>query len=466
MGKLPAGFTFGVTTSATQVEGAAEVGGRTPSIWDVFAGVPGRIADDSSPAVAIDHYHRWDSDLALLKLLGTTAYRFTLSWSRLQPTGRGGADPRGVGFYDRVLDLLLDNGIAPSVGLHHADLPLELMEEGGWLLRSTADAFAEYASLAAAAFGDRVAAWSTVDEPFSQLAYGYAVGIDAPGLTLLGGAFQATHHLLLAHGQASRVLRSETSGAVGIVNDHTAVRPAHRTGADRIAATFYDAYHNRQFADPVLLGHYPPAVLEMDGAATDVVQDGDLATISGPLDFYGVSFSHPVTVGAAPDNARIPFSLEVPPGAPLTAAGWPAQPEALTDVLTELSRRYPELPPVIVVGSGAAFDDGRTVAPGGADPGRPAPDSDRIAWIDGALAAIAAAVGRGSVVTGYFHRSLLDSWEWTEGFTRRFGLVKVDPVSLDRTPRASFDHYRRLIRSHRTDSVTATGGPDPQVDAG
>ena len=235
---VPAGFTFGVGTTAAQVEGGSLDEGRTPSIWDVFAGVPGRIVDGSSPAVAVDHYHRWAGDLDLIKALGVTAYHFTVSWSRLQPTGRGPASGRGVAFYDRLLDRLLENGIAPFVGLHHADLPLELMEEGGWLLRSTADAFADYAALAASALGDRVAAWSTVDEPLTHMAYGYAIGIDAPGLTLLGGAFQASHHQLLAHGMACRVLRSEVSGAVGIVNDHTAVRPARRTVADRRAAGF------------------------------------------------------------------------------------------------------------------------------------------------------------------------------------------------------------------------------------
>ena len=455
--QLPSGFRFGVATTAAQVEGAADDDGRTPSIWDVFAGAPGRITDGSSPAVAVDHYHRWAGDLSLAKTMGVGVFRMTLSWSRLQPTGRGAPNPRGVAFYDRLLDRLLGDGIAPHVGLHHADMPLELMEEGGWLVRSTADAFAEYAALAAAAFGDRVAAWSTVDEPLTQLAYGYAVGLDAPGLTLLDGAFQAAHHQLLAHGMAAAVLRSTASGAIGIVNDHTVVRPARRTGADRVAAQCYDAYHNRQFADPVLLGRYPEQLLHMPDVPTDVIHEGDLELIAAPLDFYAVGYSHPVTVSAAPGNARIPFSLEVPPGARLTAAGWPDDPAAMTDLLIDLNRRYPALPPVLVIGTGAAFADTATgAAP--ADPGAVPPDPDRIAWIDGALAGIAAAIAQGCDVTGYVHRSLLDSWEWTEGFTRSFGLVRVDPATLERRPRASFDHFRHVIERNTSAGSDAAGG--------
>ncbi len=461
MPRLPTGFDFGVTSTAAQVEGAAGDNGRTPSIWDVFAGVPGRIVDGSSPAVAVDHFHCWKTDLALLQALGVTSYRFTLSWSRLQPTGRGAADPRGVAFYDRLLDRLLDYCITPFVGLHQADMPLELMEDGGWLVRSTAEAFADYTALAAAALGDRVAAWSTVDEPLTELAYGYAVGIDAPGLTLLDGAFQAAHHQLLAHGLATAVLRSAVPGAVGIVNDHTAVRPAGRGAAARIAAGRYDAYHNRQFADPVLLGRYPPALLDMPGAATDVIADRDLALIGAPLDFYGVGFTHPVTVGAAPENARIPFTMEVAPGSARTAAGWPDEPGSVAEVLAMLTRRYPAMPPMVVIGGGAAFDDPGPDEPasggtaGRAEPASPVPDDARSAWIDGVLGGIADAVAAGSVVTGYFHRSLLDSWEWTEGFTRTRGLVGVEPDTLERRPRASFQHYRRLIERHRGEAGKA-----------
>ena len=255
------------------------MGGRTPSIWDVFAAAPGRIADGSSGAVAVDHYHRWADDLTLLADLGATGYRMSLSWSRLQPQGRGPANPAGVAFYDRLIDRLLDAGIAPFVSLHHRDMPLEVMERGGWLARETADAFADYAALAVDAFGDRVAAWATIDEPLLEMAYGYAVGIDAPGLTLLGGAFQATHHQLLAHGRAAAVLRSASTAPIGIVNRHTTVDPARagpaRSGRRRLLRPLPQSAIRRPDS---AAARYPAAILDMPGAGTDVIHDGDLAT--------------------------------------------------------------------------------------------------------------------------------------------------------------------------------------------
>lgn len=438
--RLPAGFVLGTAASAYPTEGGATLGGRSPSLWDAYSALPGRIADGSSGQAAIDHFHRWPADLGLLAELGVGAYRFSLSWSRMQPHGTGPGNPAGIDFYSRVIDRLLEAGIAPFVGLQHADMPIEVMERGGWLTRDTAETFAGYAAIAARAFGDRVAGWTTVDEPLVQMAYGYAIGIDAPGLTLLGGAFQATHHQLLAHGLAVRVLREGGTAPVGIVNNHTTVASSSRHGADLAAARFYDAYHNQQFADPVLLGRYPAAILSMPGVATDVIADGDLQIISAPLDFYVLNYAHPTTVGAAPENASVPFSLDVDDGAELTAAGWPVEPESLTRLLAELSARYPALPPIYVTSTGAAFTDPP------ADDGSPSPDADRIAYLDSHLEAIDAAIAVGCDVRGFFHYGLLDSWEWAEGFTRRFGLVGVDPKTLERTPRASFAHFKELIR--------------------
>jgi beta-glucosidase len=437
---LPAGFVYGVTSSAAQIEGAAAVDGRTPSIWDVFARVPGRVVDGSSPDLAIDHFHRWATDLELLSQLGVTAYRMSLSWSRIAPHGRGPANRHGIAFYDKVIDTLLAAGIAPFVSLYHADMPLEVMESGGWLTRENVDAFADYAEVACDAFGDRVSAWVTLEEPLVQNAFGYAIGIDAPGLTLLGGAFQAAHHQLLAHGRALQVLRGGGARAVGIVNHHTTVDPATRTGADVAAARFYDTYHNRQFTEPLLTGEYPALLLRMPDAPTDVVADGDMSLISAPLDFYGVNFAHPTVVAAARDNRSVPFSLETLPGAELTAGGWPIHHESLTRLLLELDSQYPDLPPMYVTGIGGAFDD--EVVDGAIQS-----DLDRIAYLDGTLDAISTAIRHGCDIRGYFHRSLLDSWEWSEGFTRKFGIVAVDPGTLERVPRASFEHYQNLIRT-------------------
>jgi len=438
---LPAGFVVGTAASAYPTEGGADLGGRGASLWDAYGALPGRISDGSSGRSAIDHFHHWPADLDLLTDLGAQAYRFSLSWPRVQPGGSGPGNRAGIDFYDRLIDRLLQAGIAPFVGLQHADMPIEVMERGGWLTRDTATAFADYAAVAAAAFGDRVAGWTTVDEPLVQMAYGYAIGIDAPGLTLLGGAFQATHHQLLAHGLAVRVLRDGAAGAVGIVNQHTIVDPFSRRGRDLAAARFYDAYHNQQFADPVLLGRYPTTVLSMPGAETEVIFTGDLDLISAPLDFYAVNYAHPTTVAAAPDNSSVPFSLEVDGGLPLTAAGWPISPPSLTRLLVELSARYPALPPVYVTGVGAAFAD-----PPAAPDADELLDADRIAYLDAHLEAIDAAVAAGCDVRGYFHYGLLDAWEWAEGFTRKFGLVKVDPDTLERSPRASYGHFGELIR--------------------
>ena len=310
----PPGFLFGVATAAYQIEGAKSLGGRTPSIWDVFTQIPGRIADGTSGQTAADHLHRWPGDVALLADLGVGAYRLSLSRPCVQPHGSGPASPDGIGFHDRLLDALLAAGIEPFVSLYHWDLPLELIEHGGWLIRETAGCFADYAELAASSLGDRVTAWTTVDEPLLHMAYGHAVGIDAPGLTLLGGAFQATHHKILAHGRAVQVLRSATGGRIGIVNHHTTVDAASRSRSDIAAAACYHAYHNRQFTEPLLRGSYPDEILRMPGVADDVICDGDLEVISAPLDFYGVTFHHPTMVAAAHGNSSVMVDAGGPAG--------------------------------------------------------------------------------------------------------------------------------------------------------
>jgi beta-glucosidase len=437
---LPADFLFGVATSALQVEGAVDVDGRGTSIWEVFSAAPGRIADGSTPATAVNHYHRLDEDLDLLADLGVGAYRFSIAWPRIQPTGRGPANPAGLDFYDRLVDGLLARGIQPWATLFHWDLPVELMMAGGWLSRDTAEAFAEYTALVAGRLGDRVGAWMTLNEPLVHMAYGHAMGIDAPGLTLLGGAFAATHHQLLGHARAVDVLRSISSAPVGIVNHHTTVDPASDEDGDIAAAAFYDAYHNGQFAGPVLAGAYPELLEALPGADFGAVADGDLAAISAPLDFYGVNFYHPTTIGAAPDNASIPFTMVDRTDVPHTDFGWPVVPAALTRLLSDLRAAYPELPPVYITENGAAYDD---PADGSVH------DAGRISYLDEHLDAVAQARIAGVDVRGYFHWTLLDNWEWAEGFSQHFGLVRVEPGSLARTTRDSFGHYRSLIAAIR-----------------
>ncbi len=448
-GRLPADFRFGVTTSALRIEGADDVDGRLPSIWDAVSAVPGRTVDGSTGRVAVDHFHRYPDDVALLAELGVDAYRFSISWSRVQPTGHGDANQRGLDFYDRLVDELLGAGIEPWVTVYHWDLPLETMLAGGWLSRDTAGALGDLAALVADRIGDRVRRWTTIADPLVHMAYGHALGVDAPGLTLLADAFTAAHHLLLGHARVREVLSANSSAIVGIANHHTLVTPAGVSAADRVAAAHYDAYHNRQFADPILLGRYPRLLRPLLERRPGVVRDGDLDAIAGPLDFYGVSYFHPTTVAAAPDNATIPFAVVESPDADVTDSQWPVAPESLTAVLVDLHRRYPRLPPLVITENGASYrdvagDDGQRDSAGFL------PDRARIEYIRSHLSAVADAVAAGVDVRGYFHRGLTDGWEGADGFSQQFGLVRVDPDSLDRSTRASFDFFRTVIGRHRS----------------
>jgi beta-glucosidase len=450
---LPADFVFGVAGSAAKIEGAGDADGRTASVWDAFADAPGRIVDGSRPAIAADHYHRMTTDVDLLADLGVQAYRFSVSWSRVQPGGSGPVNPAGIEFYDRLVDRLLDNDIAPWLTLHHWDLPVELMLQGGWLERDTVDRFADYVTVVAGRLADRVAAWITVTEPGPHTFHGHAVGIDAPGLTMLGAAFAAGHHQLLAHARAVGVLRATAPASmVGIVNHHCTVDPASDDPADRRAAELFHALHNLQYSGPVLAGCYPDPSTALPGTDLSVIADGDLAEIAAPLDFYGVNYDHPRTIAAAPDNRSIPFTMTVPPDHPITASGWPVHPAGLTRTLTELHECYPRLPPLYVTENGAAYTDPSVTEAHSGNSG-PARDDERIAFLDGHLAAVVDARTAGVDVRGYFYGALLDGWEWTDGFTRPFGLVRVQRDTLERQPRASFWHYASIIAAIRNASA-------------
>ncbi len=436
---LTTDFEFGISTSALGIEGAAAEQGRGDSIWDTIAAVPGRIADGTSGAAAIDHFHRYPADIALLRALGVDAYRFSVSWSRIQPGGTGPANPAGLDFYDRLVDALLDAGIDPWVTVYHWDLPTGRMMRGGWLDRDTADALGDLAAIVVDRIGDRVRRWTTMADPLVHMAYGHALGVDAPGLTLLDDAFASTHHLLLGHARVREALSAGGSALIGIANHHTAVRPASDSADDRAAARLYDSYHNQQFTEPILLGRYPRLLQPLVDRHRSLIREGDLRAISAPLDFYGVDYFHPTTVAAAPGNTTIPFALTVMPDVPVTEFDWPVHPESLTAVLVGLGRRYPRLPPLFVTENGAAYAD----TPDGA------PDEARIAYLAGHLGAVDDAVAAGADVRGYFHRGLTDAWEGAEGLTRQFGLVAVDPAGLGRTPRASYEFFRRVIERHR-----------------
>ncbi|MFD3581844.1 GH1 family beta-glucosidase [Streptomyces sp. NPDC058683] len=430
---FPDGFLWGVSTSAHQIEGAADE--REPSVWDVFSAEPGRIKDGSTAAVACDHYHRHREDVALLAGLGVDAYRFSVSWPRVRSAG-------GLDFYDRLVDELCAAGVRPVPTLFHWDLPTALQEKGGWLERDTAARFADHVSTVADRLGDRVQKWITLNEPAEHTLFGHALGAHAPGEQLMFDALPVAHHQLLAHGLAVRALRAAGAADIGIANSHGPTWPASQEQPDLEAAGFYDLLLNRLFAEPVLLGEYPEGMGDL--MPGDVA--ADLKVIAEPLDWYGVNYYAPTKVGA-PQGAEIefggltlpadlPFSVQDIEGVTVTDFGWPVVPEGLTELLTGFRDRYGDkLPPIVITENGCSYE--------GVD------DQDRIAYLDGHIRALHRAVEAGVDVRGYFVWSLLDNFEWAEGYARRFGLVHVDYDTQARTPKSSYGWFRDLIRAQR-----------------
>ncbi|MFB4317676.1 glycoside hydrolase family 1 protein [Actinomadura sp. 21ATH] len=456
--RFPEGFLWGTATAAYQIEGAVKEDGRGASIWDAFCAEPGRVKNGATGEVACDHYHRWPEDVALMADLGAGAYRFSVAWPRIQPEGRGPADPRGLDFYERLVDALAERGIAPVLTLYHWDLPQALEDGGGWLDRDTAHRFAEYAGLVAGRLGDRVKVWITLNEPFVHMTEGYGIGVHAPGRALLLDALPAAHHLLLGHGLAVAALRERTGGQIALTNNHSPVWPASGSAADRAAAAAFDALQNRLFADPVLLGRYPD--LSAYGVTElPFVRDGDLAAISAPLDRLGVNYYSPTRIAApraaaAPrpggasvlsevedrlEGAGLPFEDVPIEGYRTTAFGWPVVPGGLRELLLRLRDDYGDaLPPILITENGCSVRD---------EPGRP--DRERIDFLDGHLRALHQAMEEGVDVRGYFVWSLLDNFEWAEGYEQRFGLVHVDFATLERTPKASFHWLRERLAEQR-----------------
>ncbi len=442
--QFPAGFLWGVSTSAHQIEGAADE--REPSVWDAFTAEPGRVKDGSTAAVACDHYHRHREDVALLAGLGVDAYRFSVSWPRVN-------SPGGLDFYDRLVDDLCAVGVRPVPTLFHWDLPVGL----DWLERDTAARFAEHVSVVAERLGDRTEKWITLNEPAEHTLLGHALGVHAPGRRLLFDALPTAHHQLLAHGLAVRALRAAGATDIGIANSHGPTWPASEERADVEAADLYDVLLNRMFAEPVLLGGYPGIIGDLlsDGG-TDV--GADLRVIAEPVDFYGVNYYAPTRVGAPRGTeiefggvtlpAELPFSVREIEGRPKTDFGWPVVPEGLTELLTGLRDRYGDrLPPVVITENGCSYE--------GLD------DQDRITYLDGHVRALHRAIEAGVDVRGYFVWSLLDNFEWAEGYARRFGLVHVDYDTLARTPKASYTWFRDVLRDQRRRDVA---GARPRGD--
>ena len=436
---LPSDFVFGASTASYQIEGAATEGGRGPSIWDTFCAEPGRIADGSSGAEACDHYHRYPEDVGLLKGLGVQGYRFSIAWPRIQPEGSGRVNPEGLAFYDRLLDELLAAGIEPMATLYHWDLPQPLQDDrGGWLNRETAERFGEYAALCGMRFGDRVRQWVPVNEPNVAGLLGYALGRMAPGETLMFDALPAVHHLLLGHGRAVAALRATGAREVGTATNHSPMWPASSEPTDLAATEMADTLWNRLFADPILLGRYPEGFAElMPGPVGD-----DLAAIGVPLEFYGLNYYNPMSVAAPAVGDAMPFEYRDLEGYPKTDFDWPVVPDAFRECLVTLKQRYPDLPPIYITENGCSYG----TAP---DADGVVDDQPRIDYLDGHLRAVARARAEGVDVRSYFTWSLLDNFEWAEGYTQRFGLVYVDYATQQRTTKRSYDWYRDTIAAVR-----------------
>ena len=433
--RFPAGFVWGAATSAYQIEGAVAEEGRGPSIWDTFCRVPDAIADGSNGDVACDHYHRWPEDLDIVASLGVDAYRFSIAWSRVQPDGSGAWNERGLDFYDRLVDGMLARGLAPYATLNHWDLPQALQDKGGWGERETVHRFVEYARHMQRRLGDRVRSIATHNEPWVAAVLGHQTGVFAPGLKSRALAMQVAHHLLLSHGLALQALRADGCRAeLGLVLNLAPMHPATDTPADRDKARIEDGLLRRWYLDPVVHGRYPADALAALGADAPQVQPGDMAAIAQPVDFVGVNYySRSVVSAGAPRDAKAV-------GCEVTAMGWEVYPEGLTELLVGLHRDYPGLP-LLITENGAAFDDlaidGRVE------------DAARVQYLQRHVAAVADAIAQGVPVRGYFVWSLLDNFEWSSGYVKRFGIVHVDYATQRRTLKASAHWYRDFVEQHK-----------------
>ncbi|GAA3442884.1 GH1 family beta-glucosidase [Planomonospora venezuelensis] len=435
-------FTWGVATSAYQIEGAALDDGRLPSIWDTFSRVPGAIDNGDTGDVACDHYHRWREDVDLMSGLGVDAYRFSIAWPRIFPTGSGPVNPKGLAFYDRLVDRLLEVGVRPFVTLYHWDLPQALQDLGGWPERDTALRFAEYAATVAEALGDRVADWTTLNEPLCSSWLGHLDGVMAPGVKDLTAAVRTSYHLHLGHGLATQAIRAAArlAPSIGIVNNLSPVESATGGDEDLAAARRADGHINRWWLDPVCGRGYPEDMIEVYGVDLPV-HPGDLETIATPLDYHGVNYYFRQVIAADPDGPA-PYSrqLEVP-GAATTAMGWEIHADGLRRILHRLADDY-GVERIYVTENGSAWPD--RVGPDGA-----IDDRERTAYLEDHLAACAEAIRGGVPLKGYFAWSLLDNFEWAYGYDKRFGLVHVDYDTQERTVKASGRRYAELIRQSR-----------------
>ncbi len=436
---FPENFVWGASTSSYQIEGAVEVDGRGESIWDVFSHSPGRIKGGDTGDVACDHYPRWPEDIELLSRGGFADYRFSVAWSRILPEGAGAVEQRGLDFYDRLVDGLAARAITPWLCLYHWDLPQALEDKGGWRSRDTAQRFADYAGIVARRLGDRVKHWITFNEPNVHALFGYGLGEHAPGVKGLQNMLAAMHHQNLAHGRAVPVLRSESADArIGTVVSLQLARPASGGDRDRLATARFDAMWNGACLDPQMLGRYPEPVA---GDFASLIIGDDLAAIHQKLDFIGMNYYAPMYVEDAPASLFGAWFGALPPGTPVTAMGWPVDPGSLTEELVRVSARYNK-PDIYITENGACYED--LIGGDGQ-----VHDAERSAYLRDHIAAAQHALAAGVNLRGYFVWSLLDNFEWAEGYRRRFGIVRVDFTNLTRKPKASYQWLSEFIAQQK-----------------
>jgi beta-glucosidase len=453
---FPDGFLWGAATSAYQIEGGAQSDGRGPSVWDTFSHTPGKVRGGDTGDIACDFYHRSEEDLDLAAGLGLGAFRFSISWSRVQPTGRGAVNKPGLDFYRSLVEGLLSRNIAPAITLYHWDLPQTLEDSGGWANRDTAERFADYAQIVAEEIGDVGGIWLTLNEPQVVAHHGYRIGVHAPGHTDDALAAAATHHLLLGHGLALARLRSTIPAArIGIALDMHAVRAMEPDAEE--AAAVADAEQNRIFIDPVLHGRYPANARPHLLPPQSRIHDGDMELVSAPIDFLGINYYSPHYVRLADPSGLLANETPLPdmPGVvmykpdnlPRTSMGWLVEPDGLYDLLVTVGSEVAPGCPLYVTENGCAAEDY-------VDPDGEVNDFERIAYLEGHLDAAWRAIQDGVPLAGYFCWSLLDNFEWAWGYQKRFGLVFVDFSTQRRIPKRSAAHYREIIRANSLQPAT------------
>jgi beta-glucosidase len=429
-------FVWGVATSSYQIEGAANEGGRGQSIWDTFCKVPGKVANFDNGDIACDHYHRFKEDLDLMKWMGVKAYRFSVAWPRVIPDGVGRVNEMGLDFYDRLIDSLLEREIAPWLTMYHWDLPEALQIRGGWNNREVVEWFGEYAEVLTSRFGDRVKNWMTLNEPLCSAWLGHLYGDMAPGIKDLQTALNVSHHLLMSHGLACQVIRSNVSEAnVGIVINVTPAVPATDSQEDSNAAKLADGFDNRWFLDPVFGRTYPADVIDTLGASPEI-HSGDMKLIAQDLDFLGVNFYFRQTVAADQNSKPLPIRSVNRENVKRTAMNWEVHPQAFEEILLRISKEYSPKA-IYITENGSAWNDevinGEII------------DDERIDYLARHLDVMRSAKNQGAPILGYFAWSFLDNFEWAYGYEKRFGLIYVDYKTQKRTPKKSAFFYRQLL---------------------